>query len=178
MAFGNVVAGGLIGAAIDVSNGAAYDYPENITVYMGGAPFKPGLASVGSVGTKIYSSSASTAEMAPRPMAAPSEVYQRSTTSGTAVLIASHAEWDHSCRSREVPTVTIVQPPKHGHMQIAEGDFVISRARASTVCIGQTTHGNNVTYVPDVDFHGIDHLVYQVSSPFASRMQSAEVTVQ
>lgn len=35
MAFGNILAGGLIGAAVDMSTGAAYDYPQLITVRMG-----------------------------------------------------------------------------------------------------------------------------------------------
>jgi hypothetical protein len=35
MAFGNIVAGGIIGAAIDMGTGAAYDYPSLITVSMG-----------------------------------------------------------------------------------------------------------------------------------------------
>ena len=34
LAYGNVLAGGLIGAAVDVGNGAAYDYPTEITVQM------------------------------------------------------------------------------------------------------------------------------------------------
>lgn len=33
--FGNIVAGGLIGYAVDASNGAGFDYPTNITVEMG-----------------------------------------------------------------------------------------------------------------------------------------------
>lgn len=32
MAFGNVIFGGIIGAAVDVGSGAAYDYPSIITV--------------------------------------------------------------------------------------------------------------------------------------------------
>jgi len=35
MAFGNIIAGGIIGAGIDMSTGAAYDYPSLITVEMG-----------------------------------------------------------------------------------------------------------------------------------------------
>ena len=35
MAFGNILFGGVIGAAVDVGTGAAYDYPPLITVYMG-----------------------------------------------------------------------------------------------------------------------------------------------
>ena len=34
MAFGNIIAGGLIGAGIDVHTGAAYDYPATIFVYL------------------------------------------------------------------------------------------------------------------------------------------------
>lgn len=35
MAFGNILFGGLIGAGVDIANGAAYDYPALITVEMG-----------------------------------------------------------------------------------------------------------------------------------------------
>ncbi|MGH7102245.1 MAG: hypothetical protein ACREFJ_07590, partial [Acetobacteraceae bacterium] len=38
MAFGNILFGGLIGAAIDVSDGAAYVYPALITVPMSKQP--------------------------------------------------------------------------------------------------------------------------------------------
>ncbi len=35
MAFGNIIFGGVIGAGVDMSTGAAYDYPTLITVQMG-----------------------------------------------------------------------------------------------------------------------------------------------
>lgn len=35
MAFGNILLGGIIGAAIDMGTGAAYEYPSLITVFMG-----------------------------------------------------------------------------------------------------------------------------------------------
>lgn len=35
MAFGNILFGGVIGAGVDISTGAAYDYPPLITVIMG-----------------------------------------------------------------------------------------------------------------------------------------------
>lgn len=38
MAYGNILAGGIIGAAVDMGTGAAYDYPGLITVEMGLAP--------------------------------------------------------------------------------------------------------------------------------------------
>lgn len=34
MAFGNIIFGGFIGAAVDAGSGAAYDYPSLITVEM------------------------------------------------------------------------------------------------------------------------------------------------
>lgn len=34
MAFGNILAGGVIGAGVDMGTGAAYDYPDLITVPM------------------------------------------------------------------------------------------------------------------------------------------------
>lgn len=39
MAFGNVVFGGVIGAGVDVADGAAYDYPTDIDL-----PMKKGIA--------------------------------------------------------------------------------------------------------------------------------------
>lgn len=38
MAFGNIIFGGVIGAAVDVKTGAAYDYPTLVRVNMGEAP--------------------------------------------------------------------------------------------------------------------------------------------
>lgn len=38
MAFGNILFGGFIGAAVDVSSGAAYDYPVLVQVPMGTMP--------------------------------------------------------------------------------------------------------------------------------------------
>lgn len=35
MAFGNILFGGIIGAAVDAGSGAAYDYPSLITILMG-----------------------------------------------------------------------------------------------------------------------------------------------
>lgn len=37
MAFGNIIFGGIIGAGVDISTGAAYDYPNLITVVLGKA---------------------------------------------------------------------------------------------------------------------------------------------
>lgn len=42
MAFGNIIFGGVIGAAIDAGSGAAYDYPTLISIIMGETPVVPG----------------------------------------------------------------------------------------------------------------------------------------
>jgi hypothetical protein len=41
MAFGNILFGGLIGVGVDVASGAAYDYPNLVTVVMGTNSAKP-----------------------------------------------------------------------------------------------------------------------------------------
>jgi hypothetical protein len=174
MAFGNAIFGGLVGTAIDVADGAAYDYPTLITVFMGKTPVKPGPANV----------VASSASRSPSPShvaaaaAVENEVYRRNVPMGSSVQLASHAEWDGLCRARPVPAVTIVQQPQHGHIEVAESDFVIRRARVSSSCIGQTTHGSVVTYVPDKDYRGTDRMAYRVTSPYADVVHSAEVAVQ
>jgi hypothetical protein len=42
MAFGNILVGGIIGATIDVSTGAAYQYPSMLSVALGSPTGKPG----------------------------------------------------------------------------------------------------------------------------------------
>lgn len=44
MAFGNIIFGGVIGAGVDMSTGAAYDYPTLITVQMGKSSTLPAPA--------------------------------------------------------------------------------------------------------------------------------------
>ena len=48
MAFGNILAGGIIGAGVDMATGAAYDYPQQIVVPMrlAGTPAPAPVASV------------------------------------------------------------------------------------------------------------------------------------
>jgi hypothetical protein len=45
MAFGNILFGGIIGAGVDASTGAAYDYPSLIPVFMTPAASMPPTAS-------------------------------------------------------------------------------------------------------------------------------------
>lgn len=68
MAFGNILFGGLIGVGVDVSSGAAYDYPNLVTVVMGTNSAKPPPAA---------SSAASAAASASAP--APESVFKSTT---------------------------------------------------------------------------------------------------
>jgi hypothetical protein len=44
MAFGNIIFGGVIGAGVDIATGAAYDYPNLLTVEMGETAIAPAPA--------------------------------------------------------------------------------------------------------------------------------------
>lgn len=63
MAFGNILFGGVIGAGVDVSTGAAYDYPELIVVEMG--PVFAPAALPSTVATSNAPSAATTAQATP-----------------------------------------------------------------------------------------------------------------
>lgn len=61
MAFGNIIFGGVIGAAVDVGTGAAYDYPMLITVLMGqstNAPANTGPANAVPVNAAVMPTTA------------------------------------------------------------------------------------------------------------------------
>ena len=69
MAFGNIIFGGIIGAGVDMSTGAAYDYPSLITVAMGSTAMLSNLP-VGAA--NVRSPQTSVAGGAPGASAAPS----------------------------------------------------------------------------------------------------------
>lgn len=67
MAFGNILFGGIIGAGVDISTGAAYDYPTLITVAMGSSPvIAPVSASPTGSATLPPSGSAVSSPITPR----------------------------------------------------------------------------------------------------------------
>lgn len=66
MAFGNILFGGIIGAGVDISTGAAFDYPSLLTVEMGDvASLAPVVAPPAAVPAAAAASSAA-AEPAPK----------------------------------------------------------------------------------------------------------------
>ncbi len=82
MAFGNILFGGIIGAAVDTSTGAAYDYPTSLTIAMGknsalGGPADKAAAAAAA--TASASGTPNTATPTPAGAQAPAEV--KDTTS-------------------------------------------------------------------------------------------------
>ncbi len=53
MAFGNILFGGIIGAGVDISTGAAYDYPTLITIMMGKTSNAPPAAALNTSQTPV-----------------------------------------------------------------------------------------------------------------------------
>ena len=72
MAFGNILFGGIIGAAVDTSTGAAYDYPDLITIVMGKTSMLGGAVDPKASADKAAAAATpSAAPAAPATMAAP-----------------------------------------------------------------------------------------------------------
>lgn len=72
MAFGNIIFGGIIGAAVDTSTGAAYDYPDLITIVMGQTSSLGGPVAAGAkTNASTAATSASATPAVTTPPAAP-----------------------------------------------------------------------------------------------------------
>lgn len=75
MAFGNIIFGGVIGAGVDISSGAAYDYPNTLTIPMScgvkaeavAAAAPPGERRRAKLGIKVENLTAATAAAAGQP---------------------------------------------------------------------------------------------------------------
>lgn len=65
MAFGNILLGGFIGAGVDMSTGAAYDYPSLITVIMGRSTAIPAPGPSAATGTHETDASKAAAKTSP-----------------------------------------------------------------------------------------------------------------
>ncbi len=93
--------------------------------------------------------------------ASPAEA-RRVTAPGKPVLVGAHGTWDPaSCQSAGMPEIAIRQLPQHGRISVKEGDYTIGKSR---LCTGKIAHGALVSYVPDANFIGIDHVSYVSSS--------------
>lgn len=81
MAFGNILFGGIIGAGVDMSTGAAYDYPNVLTVEMGKTiVVAPAAASAPAGASAPEAGASATAAAAPAAAPAASAASAASTT--------------------------------------------------------------------------------------------------
>lgn len=120
MAFGNIIFGGIIGAGVDISTGAAYDYPDVVTVQMGkvigiGTPD----ATLPSKATADPASSMTRTEptvpAVPTVPAAPAAAPPLHTTNGAIATgqdayTVQHLAQDQACRASASPVLTAKGP--------------------------------------------------------------------
>ncbi|MGF6291561.1 S1C family serine protease [Paraburkholderia youngii] len=100
-----------------------------------------------------------------------------STTSGTPILLSSHGEWlKKTCQARSIPTITTIQSPEHGRLDIKEGDFKIG-SQTGGRCVGQTITGIQVFYISNPDFKGREVIRY-ISSGAPTVTKTAIVDVR
>lgn len=87
MAFGNILFGGIIGAGVDISTGAAYDYPNVLTVEMGKTIVVAPAAASAPAGASAPAAGASATTAAP--VAAPAASDASTATASPATPVAS-----------------------------------------------------------------------------------------
>lgn len=80
MAFGNILVGGVIGAAIDTSSGAAYDYPTLLTVMMGESTQISATANASRAAASPTLASTQTQSASPATSPSPSQQPERQIT--------------------------------------------------------------------------------------------------
>lgn len=177
MVFGNVLIGGIIGAAIDTADGSAYDYPDRIVVNMGNA--NPAIH-VDTSNTQSSPGATTTASAVPARPAAPIEVaLVRHGHAGQWLLLSTHAQWDKECHSRPPPEVVMMGVPEHGQVEIRKATFPIrNNSNGSTECFGLMVDGVGVYYQPNSDFHGNETVRYNVNSRKYPKVMAAAVTVE
>ena len=166
MAFGNVLVGGLIGAGVDIATGAAYDYPQLITVTMG--------RKIDLVAPKAHppEDAASAAAVAPVPATTATvpgvvRTYVVEVTAGTERSLHSHASWGNNCTQRPEPAITVIDPPRNGTITVRHEPIVITDSSGSK-CMGMTMDGSRVYYKPNADFHGTEQVAYRYDTGLSS----------
>lgn len=91
------------------------------------------------------------------------DVVHRHTSPGRDVLIRTHSQWTSACVTVEPPSITVVEAPKHGHIDLRPGDASLgSNYVGNTDCAGHSGQGMQVIYAPDADYRGTDSVAYEV----------------
>ncbi|MGI4985611.1 MAG: hypothetical protein ACRYGL_20140 [Janthinobacterium lividum] len=165
--FGNIVFGGFIGAAVDLGTGAGFNYPVDVTV-SGGNNFNSGAdsafvakaprAAAWSPAARIEQddSDSSVTELLD---------VQRDVASGTATMIAAHANWKQLCNTHgAAPMVKMLDAPRHGTLDIKQGAFIAPDGDTTALCDNGKIYGTQLFYASDPGFHGTDHLRYEITT--------------
>lgn len=99
---------------------------------------------------------------------------------GQEVNVARYAQWDGQCQARGTPTVSIVQPPSSGRVDVRPGPVRVSAPprHGGTNCIGTTMAGVLVYYAPEPDFRGAVEFMYEVQSTNGRTRYRATVVVE
>ncbi|MCY0386492.1 hypothetical protein OVY01_04390 [Robbsia sp. Bb-Pol-6] len=88
---------------------------------------------------------------------------QRNVASGTATMIAAHADWQQPCKTDGgSPMVKMLDAPRHGTLDIKQGTFVAPDGDTPVFCDNGKIHGTQIFYASDPGFHGTDHFRYEI----------------
>ncbi len=179
MAFGNILLGGVIGVGVDVATGAAYDYPQLITVGMGrrldlAAPAAqaPGTAA------SAPATAASGATAATPVQVSAARVYTLDATAGAERVLHAHASFNGNCTQRPDPRITVVEAPKNGAVIVRHEPIVITEGNNGSKCNGMTFDGSRVYYKSNVDFHGTEQIAYRYDTGLSSGEVHVTVNVR
>lgn len=113
-----------------------------------------------------------------KPAVLPPPDARRNVASGSTTVIAAHAEWDQDCKPLgAAPAITVLDPSKHGSVDVKQGNFDMLASRAPTQCQGAPVYGTQIFYTPDAGFHGIDRIRYEVVSARARSTRTIEIAV-
>ncbi len=166
MAFGNILVGGIIGAGVDIATGAAYDYPQLITVTMGRkidlvAPKaqRPEDAASGAAVAAVPAASAAAAGVV--------RTYVVEVPAGTEHSLHAHASWSGNCMQRPDPAITVIDAPHNGTISVRHEPIVITDSTGSK-CMGKTFDGSRVYYKPNDGFHGTEQVAYRYDTGLSS----------
>ena len=84
--------------------------------------------------------------------------FQKSTSSGRAVLVRHYGSWDKDCRAKEVPQIEVTEAPSHGTVSTRANTSKITDVRlGGEQCLGHSVAGVAVLYTPQAGYRGVDN---------------------
>jgi hypothetical protein len=98
---------------------------------------------------------------------------ERKTSAGRETAIRGFAEFDSSCRLRNVPRVNAVQPPEHGTLETRPGVVTVgANWVGDTHCEGTKLDGMFLYYKPADGYVGADRFVFEVDYMRGGRVRA------